>query len=426
MAAQGWDSLTVDMQHGPVGYDVALTLLQALSSSEVTPLARVPWNEPGIIMKMLDAGCYGIICPMINSAEEAQRFVGACRYPPKGYRSFGPTRVSFYAGSDYGQHANDTVIALAMIETGQAIENLDAILDTPGLDGVYVGPADLSQSLGYQERVDLKHPDLVAILEQIQQGCERRGLIAGIHVGSTDYARHIIGKGYRFVTILSDGRLLATAAKQAVDAVKGGGKRAGASRPAPTEAAAATSRSPRSPRARRGRSRHARSRSPGARRRGRRSPRPGPPRGGRSAAARRARSPARWSTCASLRDMRQMGQREDAIGADHGLRIEQRVEDPDVVALADQALDHLDHRALAQIVGAGLEAEADHADPGHRVAGDPRQHALEVALVARQHGIEDRQLEIQAAADLAQRAQVLGQAGAAERHAGLRDRRPTD
>jgi 4-hydroxy-2-oxoheptanedioate aldolase len=83
MAAQGWDSLTVDMQHGPLGYDTALTLLQAFSSSEATPLARVPWNEPGIIMKMLDAGCYGIICPMINTAEEAQRFVGACRYAPQ-------------------------------------------------------------------------------------------------------------------------------------------------------------------------------------------------------------------------------------------------------------------------------------------------------------------------------------------------------
>jgi hypothetical protein len=92
MAAQGWDSLTIDMQHGPVGYDTALTMLQAMSASDVTPLARVPWNEPGIIMKMLDAGCYGIICPMVNSAEEAKRFVGACRYPPKGYRSFGPTR----------------------------------------------------------------------------------------------------------------------------------------------------------------------------------------------------------------------------------------------------------------------------------------------------------------------------------------------
>lgn len=221
MAAQGWDSLTVDMQHGPVAYDVGLTMLQALSYSDVTPLARVPWNEPGIIMKMLDAGCYGIICPMVNTPEEAQRFVGACRYPPKGYRSFGPTRVSLYAGADYAQHANDTVIALAMIETAQAVENLDAILDTPGLDGVYVGPADLSQSMGYQERTDLKHPDLVAVLDKIEAGCKQRGLIAGIHAGSVDYTKHIISKGYQFVTILSDGRLMANAAKQAVDAVKG-------------------------------------------------------------------------------------------------------------------------------------------------------------------------------------------------------------
>jgi len=192
-----------------------------MSGSDVTPLARVPWNEPGSIMKMLDAGCYGIICPMVNSAEEALRFVGACRYPPKGYRSFGPTRVSYYAGADYAQHANDTVIALAMIETAAAIENLDAILDTPGLDGVYIGPADLSQSFGYQERVDPKHPDLVALLDKVHEGCRRRGLITGIHVGSVEYARGVIDKGFQFVTLLSDGRILAAAAKQAVERIKG-------------------------------------------------------------------------------------------------------------------------------------------------------------------------------------------------------------
>ena len=223
MAAQGWDSLTVDLQHGPLDYDVALTLLQAFSGSEATPLARVPWNEPGIIMKMLDGGCYGIICPMVNTAEEAERFVGACRYPPKGYRSFGPTRVSFYAGADYAEHANETVIAMAMIETAQAVENLDAILDTPGLDGVYVGPADLHQSMHGKPGVDHKEPRMVEVLDQICAGCRRRGLIAGIHVASTDYARYIIERGYQFVTIQSDARLLAVAAKQAVDAARGAG-----------------------------------------------------------------------------------------------------------------------------------------------------------------------------------------------------------
>ena len=220
MAAQGWDSLTVDMQHGPLGYDTALTLLQAFSSSDATPLARVPWNEPGIIMKMLDAGCYGIICPMINTAEEAQRFVGACRYPPKGYRSFGPTRVSFYAGADYPQHANDTVIALAMIETAQAVANLEEILDTPGLDGVYVGPADLSQSLTGKPGVDHTEPRMLEVLEQIVRAVRARGLVAGIHVVGTDYARSMIERGYQFVTIQSDGRLLANAAVAAVRAVK--------------------------------------------------------------------------------------------------------------------------------------------------------------------------------------------------------------
>jgi 4-hydroxy-2-oxoheptanedioate aldolase len=222
MAAQGWDSLTVDLQHGPIHYDTALPLLQAFSSSEATPLARVPWNEPGIIMKMLDAGCYGIICPMVNTAEEAARFVGACRYPPKGYRSFGPTRVSFYAGADYAQHANETVITLAMIETGEAVDNLEAILDTPGLDGVYVGPADLSQSLTGKPGVDHTEEPFIGILERIAAETARRGQIAGIHVSSTDYARFIIERGYRFVTIQSDARLLAVGAQQAVQAVKGG------------------------------------------------------------------------------------------------------------------------------------------------------------------------------------------------------------
>ena len=227
MAGQGWDSLTVDMQHGPVGYDNALTMLQAISSGSATPLARVPWNEPGIIMKMLDAGCYGIICPMINTAEEAKRFVGACRYPPKGYRSFGPTRVTLYAGADYAPNANDTVIALAMIETAQAVENLDAILDTPGLDGVYVGPADLSQSIAGKPQTDLTEPRLVEVLEQIAAGCKQRNLIAGIHVASPAYGAEIIKKGYQFVTIQSDGRLMANGCKQALDAIRGAAPAAG-------------------------------------------------------------------------------------------------------------------------------------------------------------------------------------------------------
>ena len=128
MAAQGWDSLTIDLQHGLIDYQVAVGMLQAISGGPTTPLVRIPWLDPAIIMKLLDAGAYGVICPMINSAEETERFVAACRYPPAGIRSFGPLRARLYAGSDYFKEANRTILAIAMIETHSALEHLDEIL----------------------------------------------------------------------------------------------------------------------------------------------------------------------------------------------------------------------------------------------------------------------------------------------------------
>jgi len=147
MSHQGWDSLTIDMQHGVIDFHSALQMLQAISTTDVTPLARVNWNEPGQIMKILDAGCYGIICPMVSNKHEAERFVQACLYPPKGYRSYGPIRGLIYGGADYGNHANNEILKLAMIETKEAIDKLDEIMTTPGLDGIYIGPADLSLAL---------------------------------------------------------------------------------------------------------------------------------------------------------------------------------------------------------------------------------------------------------------------------------------
>ena len=125
MAHQGYDSLTIDMQHGVVDYQTAVTMLQAISTTPVIPLARVPWNDPAILMKSLDAGVYRVICPMINTRAEAEALVRACKYPPRGYRSFGPVRASIYAGSDYVDHANDDLIVMPMIETSEALKNLD-------------------------------------------------------------------------------------------------------------------------------------------------------------------------------------------------------------------------------------------------------------------------------------------------------------
>ena len=107
MAHQGFDSLTVDMQHGVVDYQTAVSMFQGISTTGVMPLARVPWNDPAYLMKILDAGAYGVICPMINTRAQAEALVAACKYPPRGYRSFGPVRASIYAGSDYVEHAND-------------------------------------------------------------------------------------------------------------------------------------------------------------------------------------------------------------------------------------------------------------------------------------------------------------------------------
>lgn len=222
MARAGWDSVTLDLQHGLLDYSTALPMLQAINLAGAVPMARVPWNEPGIIMKLLDAGALGIVCPMINTRSECERFVGACRYAPRGYRSFGPTRARVTYGNDYEQRAADDVLTFAMVETAEALDNLEAIVSVPGLTGVYVGPADLSLSMGSPERSDPTMPEVVAALDAIRDACARRGIVAGIHCASTEYAVQMIAKGYQLVTIASDGNLLAAAARAAVHAVRSG------------------------------------------------------------------------------------------------------------------------------------------------------------------------------------------------------------
>src|SRR5439155_8349690 len=188
MAHMGWDSLVVDMQHGVVDYQAMVSMLQGISTTAVTPMVRVPWNTPADIMKALDAGAYGIICPMVNTRAECEAFVGACRYAPGGYRSSGPIRATLYGGPDYHAKADDVVVAMAMIETTQALENLDAILSTPGLDGIYVGPSDLSITMGHAPGLDRAEEDVIAAYKKILAGCKRNGVRPGIHTGSAAYA----------------------------------------------------------------------------------------------------------------------------------------------------------------------------------------------------------------------------------------------
>jgi 4-hydroxy-2-oxoheptanedioate aldolase len=221
MAHQGFDSLTIDMQHGVVDYQVAVTMLQGISTTGVIPLARVPWNDPAWIMKILDAGAYGVICPMINTREQAEALVAACKYYPRGYRSWGPVRASIYAGTDYtAARANDTLIVMPMIETVEAVKNIDDILSVPGIDAVYVGPADLSLTLGCTPKLDQTELPVVEAQEKIVAACKRHKVAAGIHCGGAPYALKMIAAGYQFVTLASDGRFLAARAADEVAAVR--------------------------------------------------------------------------------------------------------------------------------------------------------------------------------------------------------------
>jgi len=221
MANQNWDSLTLDMQHGVIDYSNAIAMLQAISTTNVVPLARVNWNEPGQIMKILDAGAYGIICPMVSNRKEAVNFVQACMYPPKGYRSYGPIRGLVYGGADYAEKSNDEILKFAMIETKESLDNLDEIMQTPGLDGIYIGPADLSLAIGEKPSFDKPEGDPVyKVIMKILEHAKKNKIIAGIQNGQPEYAEKMIKKGFQLVTIGSDQRYMAGAAKVALSKLK--------------------------------------------------------------------------------------------------------------------------------------------------------------------------------------------------------------
>jgi len=219
MAAQGYDSIAIDVQHGALDYSMLLPMFQAMRASNVVPMARVPWLEPGIIMKVLDAGAYGVICPMINTPEQAAQFASYVRYPPLGQRSFGPTRANFSAGDNYATEANDQILAFAMIETSEAMENLDAIAATPGIDGIYVGPADLSFSMSNGRLLpgfDREEPEMIEAFLKIIAVCKKSRIRAALHCGTPEYAMRAIDWGFNMTTVSGDSRLLAAAAHASV------------------------------------------------------------------------------------------------------------------------------------------------------------------------------------------------------------------
>jgi len=220
MACSGFDWVCVDMQHGLIDYSQAVQMLQGISSTSTVPVVRVPRNEPGIIGKSLDAGAWGIIVPMVNSRKEAQAAVAACRYAPEGIRSYGPLRANYYAGFDYFLRANREVVCVVMIETQVALDKLEDIVSVAGIDAVYVGPADLSVTLGLPPAPDQPDKIFTDALERVVDACRRYGVVPGI-AGNAETASKRLGQGFQFVEIASDAGLLGRGAGDALSRVRG-------------------------------------------------------------------------------------------------------------------------------------------------------------------------------------------------------------
>ncbi len=220
MARAGWDSITIDMQHGTADYSDLLSILPVIGQTGTTALVRVPWNRPEDIMRALDAGAMGIIAPMIDSAEDTRALVDACLYAPQGARSFGPIRARLAHGNSYATDANDAILPIAMIETRSAVEELDEILQVPGLGAIYIGPADLSLVYGFPPGFDKEEPEMLELFEHILSRANAKGVPACIHCGAAEYAKRMLNMGFQLVTVGSDARYLEAGISTALGEMK--------------------------------------------------------------------------------------------------------------------------------------------------------------------------------------------------------------
>jgi 4-hydroxy-2-oxoheptanedioate aldolase len=215
MALQPWDFVSVDLQHGLLDYQSALEMVRTIQGHGKTPLARIAWLDPAIPMKLLDAGVQGLICPLVSSREQAERFVSICSYPPAGIRSFGPTRASLL-DQNYFASANDELIKIVQIEEASAVEAVEDIASVTGVDVLYVGPSDLSLSYGHPPRLDPDYKPVLKAFDRILAACHAKDVVPAIHCLTPEYASKMADIGFRLITVSSDLRLLAAAGNDLV------------------------------------------------------------------------------------------------------------------------------------------------------------------------------------------------------------------
>lgn len=215
------DFACIDQQHGLVGYESFVEMLRGIGTRGPTPITRVPDINSAYIGKVLDAGVQGIVVPLVNDAEDAAAAVAACRYPPRGVRSYGPIRAAVSLRSREPTDLESDPLCIVMVETRRGIENVDQIAATPGVDCIYVGPADLALALGLPPDLDKSDPEHVAMVRTIRDACARHGVVAGIQCGSGLAARRYAEEGFRLVTVTKDSALLASGVGREISAARG-------------------------------------------------------------------------------------------------------------------------------------------------------------------------------------------------------------
>ena len=216
----GFDWLNIEQEHAAVDATLTQYILQAISLGQTVPMVRVPWNSPDWIKRALDAGAYGVVVPMVNSREEAELAVKACKYPPEGIRSVGGIRTRLYGGPDYVQHANEEIAVIVQIEHIDAVRRARDILSVPGIDAYFVGPNDLCLSMGLPPSLEPDFPEFWEALDSVKRSARECGVAPGIHVATPQRAGQMIDQGYQFISIASDAAFMATAAASAMKQIR--------------------------------------------------------------------------------------------------------------------------------------------------------------------------------------------------------------
>jgi 4-hydroxy-2-oxoheptanedioate aldolase len=214
MAQLGWDWIVVDAQHSAIGYENMVRCFQAITGRGPIPMARVSWNDPVSIMRVLDAGAMGIVVPMVNSKEEAEHAVGASKYAPTGFRSSGGSRIAPYVG-DYFTWANQEILVVVMIETIQAVEQAEEILSVPGVDTCLIGPSDLAASLGFHPQEIPQHPEHEEAIQVVLAAAKATGTPAGKVCHNPQEVRKRAAQGFQFLSCSGDVRFMLTGASSA-------------------------------------------------------------------------------------------------------------------------------------------------------------------------------------------------------------------